>query len=107
MTRRAARHGSRRAGLVPRATADDWLGRAVALAEAGRSAEARKAALRALKAEPGNAAARHVAGLLELQGGRAAKAAADWPCRLTAQLKFVSVIMRNGHFDLSKSEHGR
>ena len=113
MTRRAARHGSRRAGLVPGATADDWLGRAVALAEAGRSAEARKAALRALKAEPGNAAARHVAGLLELQGGRAAKAvqhlrkaAADWPCRLTAQLKFVSVVMQNGHFYLSESEHG-
>lgn len=58
--------------------------------------------MRALKAEPGNAAARHVAGLLELQGGRAAEAVADWPCRLTAQLKFVSVIMRNGHFYLSK-----
>ncbi len=51
MTRRAAP----RAGLVSGATADDWLARAVALAEAGRGAEARKAALRALKAEPGNA----------------------------------------------------
>ena len=39
MTRWAARHGSRRVGLVSGATADDWLGRAVALAEAGRSAE--------------------------------------------------------------------
>ncbi len=64
MTRWAARHGSRRVGLVSGATADDWLGRAVALAEAGRSAEARKATLRALKADPGNTTARHIAGLL-------------------------------------------
>ena len=113
MTRRAARHVSRRAGLVSGATADDWLARAVALAEAGRSAEARKAALRALKAEPGNTTARHIAGLLELQDGRAAKAvqhlrkaAADWPRRLTARLKFVCVIMQSGHFYLSRSEYG-
>ncbi|MEE8608845.1 MAG: hypothetical protein V3S55_14665 [Nitrospiraceae bacterium] len=113
MTRRATRHGPRRAGLVSGATADDWLERAIALAEAGRSAEARKAALRALKAEPGNTAARHVAGLLELQDGRATKAvqhlrkaAAGWPCRLTARLKCVCVIMQSGRFYLSKSEYG-
>ena len=66
MTRRAARHNSRRAGLASGATTDEWLARAIGLAEAGRSTEARKAALRALKADPGNTAARHIAGLLEI-----------------------------------------